>query len=46
MYSQEMDLCAYLRDAEQDEVKMKQRLGYADPLQPGVRRKAPVHYAC
>lgn len=33
------DLCAYLHDAEQDEVNVKQGLGYADPLKPGVRRK-------
>jgi hypothetical protein len=33
------DLCAYLRDAEQDEMNVKQELGYADPLKPGVKRK-------
>jgi hypothetical protein len=33
------NLCPYLRDAEQDEVNMKQGLGYADSLKSGVRRK-------
>ena len=25
-------LCAYLHNAEQDEINIKQRLGYAEPL--------------
>jgi hypothetical protein len=32
-------LCAYLHDAEQDEINVKQMRGYVEPLKPGVKRR-------
>lgn len=33
------DLCAYLCDAEQIESTVKQRVGFAEPLKPGVKKR-------
>jgi hypothetical protein len=36
------DMCVYLRDAEQIESTLKQGVGFAEPLKPGVKKAAPV----